>query len=192
MSKNPASRSVLIAALLFSSAFAAAGPPQTLSFVARRDFLAAAFPTSVAAGDFNDDGVADLAVGNYELNSISVLLGKGGGTFQAPVNYATSRPTFIATGDFNRDGAPDLAVANWSADSVSVFLGRGDGTFEAEVPYATGAYASSVAVGDFNCDGVSDLAVTNWGSDTVSLFFGKRDGRFRPGPELGVGPAPIS
>src|SRR5258707_1005565 len=86
------------------------------------------FSTSVAVADFDGDGVADLAVGNDEFNSISVLRGNGDGTFAASVNYPTSRPTSVAVGDFNRDGAPDLAVANWSANTVSVLLGRNDGT----------------------------------------------------------------
>src|SRR5947207_7609669 len=187
MSRHQICPSVLIATLSLS-AFAAAAPAQT-SFIARRDFRAAGFPTSVAVADFNGDGVADLAVGNDEFNSISVLLGNGDGTFAAPVNYPTSRPTYLAAGDFNRDGVPDLAVANWSANTVSVLLGLGDGTFQVEVTYATGDYASAVAVGDFNGDGATDLAVTNWGSDTVSLFFGNGDGTFRPGSEFDAGTA---
>jgi len=43
------------------------------------------FPWSIAAGDFNRDGKLDLAVSNYGDNSLSVLLGNGDGTFQAPL-----------------------------------------------------------------------------------------------------------
>jgi hypothetical protein len=190
MIKHPICPWVLIATLLFS-AFAATVPAQT-SFIARRDFRAAGFSTAVAVADFDGDGVADLAVGNDEFNSISVLRGNGDGTFAASVNYPTSRPTSVAVGDFNRDGAPDLAVANWSANTVSVLLGHNDGTFQAEVTYAAGDCASSVAVGDFNRDGASDLAVTNWGSNTVSLFFGNGDGTFQAVYAFDAGTAPIS
>ena len=42
-----------------------------------------------------------------------MLLGKGDGTFAAPVNYAAgSNPISVAVGDFNGDGVPDLVTAN--------------------------------------------------------------------------------
>src|SRR5439155_1131608 len=45
-------------------------------------------PQSVAVGDFNGDGKADLAVANAGSNTVSVLLGNGNGTFQAARNFA--------------------------------------------------------------------------------------------------------
>src|ERR1043166_3514647 len=52
-------------------------------------------PFTVVVADFNSDGKPDLAVANSELSapSVSILLGNGDGTFQAPVNYhAGTRP----------------------------------------------------------------------------------------------------
>ena len=43
-------------------------------------------PESVATGDFNGDGVTDLATANEFGNSISILLGDGTGGYAAPVN----------------------------------------------------------------------------------------------------------
>ena len=99
-------------------------------------------PMSLAAGDFNADGVPDLVVASQCASSVncvtglvSVLLGNGDGTFQSPVPYSTGTGNsyFVATGDFNGDGNLDLAVANQigpSANSVVVILlGNGDGTF---------------------------------------------------------------
>ena len=55
----------------------------------------------------------DLAVANYDSNSVSVLLGKGDGTFGSQVEYyAGPNPYFLAIGDLNGDGVSDLAVAN--------------------------------------------------------------------------------
>jgi hypothetical protein len=45
-------------------------------------------PTAVAVGDFNGDGNLDLVTANVNNNTVSVLFGRGDGTFQAPVNYA--------------------------------------------------------------------------------------------------------
>src|SRR2546426_1272138 len=83
------------------------------SFVAAGAFSAGTNPISVATGDFNRDGKADLAVANQQSTTVSVLLGRGDGTFQAAVNYSVGiYPESIAVGDFNGDGKPDLAVAN--------------------------------------------------------------------------------
>src|SRR5262249_6417142 len=75
-------------------------------------------PRSVAVGDFNGDGVPDLAVGSFGTyldfsdSGVSVLTGNGDGSFQAPVLYHTeASPMAVAVGDFNGDGAPDLALA---------------------------------------------------------------------------------
>ncbi|MGH8569999.1 MAG: FG-GAP repeat domain-containing protein, partial [Gammaproteobacteria bacterium] len=68
-------------------------------------------PLSVAFGDVNGDGRADLAVANSNSNNVSVLLGNGNGTFQSAVNFAAGAdPSSVAIGDVNRDGRPDLAV----------------------------------------------------------------------------------
>src|SRR5260370_34465292 len=64
-------------------------------------------PHSFAVGDFNGDGVPDLAVAN---DGLVVLLGNGGGTFQAPLSLGLDGFA-VAGGDFNGDGRLDLAVA---------------------------------------------------------------------------------
>src|SRR5262249_20769798 len=85
-------------------------------------------PISIAVGDFNGDGVQDLAVANNGSNDVSVLLGNGDATFQGARNFAAGRlPSSVAVGHFNGDGRQDLVVANSGSNDVSVLLGNGDG-----------------------------------------------------------------
>jgi hypothetical protein len=140
-------------------------------------------PYGVAVGDFNGDRDRDLAVANYaNYNSISVLIGKAGGTFRtAQPRYpvGTTYPTMVATGDFNGDGDLDLVTANVYSNSNSVLLGGSGGSFGAPVTYQTGNRPTDVEVGEFNGDGDLDLATTNEGSRNVSVRLGRPDGTFK-------------
>src|SRR5262245_7817337 len=79
----------------------------------RAEFAVGNMPVAVAVGDFNPDGVSDLAVANTTDNTVSVLLGQPGGTFSNHVDYPTGTgPVSVATGDFNGDGNLDFAVVN--------------------------------------------------------------------------------
>ena len=101
-----------------------------ISSATSRDFRVGVFPVSVAVGDFNGDGVLDLAVANSVNNSVSILLGLGDGSFTADSRFMVGRrPASVAVGDFDGDGVLDLAVANSDSSTVSVLLGVGDGSF---------------------------------------------------------------
>ncbi len=151
---------------------------------------------SVAVGDFNGDGMLDLAVANLYSNTVSVLLGKGDGTFKPKVDYPTGlNPASVAVGDFNGDGRVDLVVATAGGPTVSILLGKGDGTFQPYVEYGTGSGPLFVATGDFNGDGKLDLvSATNNSnlSGTVSVLLGNGDGTFQAHVDYGAGTGPYS
>ncbi len=132
----------------------------------------------VLAADFDGDHNADLAVVDRFNSTLSILLGKGDGTFQGSVSYPVGfNPLAGAVADLNRDGFPDLVVANSDDGTVSVLQNKGNGTFQSHVDYGT-AGANFVAVGDFNRDGLMDVAVTNGGypSGLVTVLLGNPDG----------------
>jgi hypothetical protein len=128
-------------------------------------------PMSMAVADVNGDGKPDLMVTTGA--AVNVLLGKGDGTFQAPVSYALGS-VGITVADVNVDGKPDLVVASddpfsyyycgpyCARGQAAVVLGNGDGTFHPPVSYDSGGYfAEAVAVADVNGDGKPDLVVAN-------------------------------
>src|SRR3989449_264460 len=185
---------VLIAAtVVFVSAFPGLALAQAPLFTAPRDFAVGQNPPSVAVGDFNGDGVPDLAVANYGSTTVSVLQGIGDGNFRAAVAITVgAAPVYVTAYDFNGDGRADLAVANSDSNTVSVLLSNSDGSFQAPKNFATGIRPWSVAVRDFNGDGRADLAVANFGSTTVSVLLGNGDGTFQAARTLTAGVAPDS
>jgi hypothetical protein len=151
-------------------------------------------PNWVATADFNHDGNLDLAVADFSdfFSGVSILLGNGDGTFQAPVNYSTPNAApFIAVGDFNGDHNLDVVVLDDL--EVSVLLGNGDGTFQEPAINTTPSYAPSVlAIGDFNRDGKLDVVVAEQfgGLSQVQILLGNGDGTFALGDSYAVGAEP--
>src|SRR5208283_693336 len=135
-------------------------------------------PDAVAAGDFNNDGKADIAVMNFGgSGSISVLLNSGTGTFPTYTQYLINGYGYgIAVGDFNKDGNLDIVATDETENAVSVLLGNGTGAFPTFATYPTGSFPYGVTVGDFNGDGWPDLAVADQRGGTVSILINKADG----------------
>jgi len=139
-------------------------------------------PNAIVAGDFNKDGILDMAVANTQSDNITVLLGTGKGAFSAGTNYATgTAAASLAVSDFNGDGVPDLAVVNKNSSDVSVLLGNGDGTFAAQPAPPTGTFPVGIVVGDFNGDGKMDIATANsfLASIGISVLLGNGNGTFQ-------------
>ncbi len=158
-------------------------------------FTVGSEPESIAVGDFNGDGIPDLAVANSGSGSVTVLFGNGSGAFTpAAGTPVTILPNlqFLTVGDFNGDGIQDLVAVSSIGSSVAVMLGNGSGgfTMAAGSPIEVVVGPTAVAVGDFNGDGVQDLAVTS-GFNGVAVFLGNGSGAFTKvaGSPFAVGPS---
>jgi hypothetical protein len=119
-------------------------------------------PWNAIVADFNGDGVPDLATANVLESTVSVMLGRGDGTFTSPASYAVGfGPEQVLAADLNGDGHLDLVSVNIYSDTVSVLLGRGDGTFGAQSQFAAGLRPISVVACDWQGDGHTDLVVAS-------------------------------
>jgi VCBS repeat protein len=122
---------------------------------------------SIAIGDFNGDGVPDLLTVDSTVDNhdgISVMFGKGDGTFREPVTSPRPQGALgsAVVADFNGDGILDVAAVSSPTNTVQVFLGNGDGTFPAPLSFPVDTGPTGLAVGDFNGDGFPDLATANY------------------------------
>jgi hypothetical protein len=149
-------------------------------------------PKAEAIQDVNGDGIPDLVIANWRENTVSVSIGRGDGTFRAPVGYNVARPTGVAVADLNGDGIPDLAVSSES-ESLEILIGVGEGHFKPRATYQTGGlYAQGLAVGDFENDGRVDVAVINSGSANVTIMSNNGTGEFNLTSTISINGNPTS
>jgi FG-GAP-like repeat len=144
---------------------------------------------SLVTGDFNADGKLDLAVSTG--STLSILLGKGDGTFNVTTSSTTAQFVgTLVTGDFNGDGNLDFAFPDPNTSLLHLLAGHRDGTFTEVSTTKVGANPVWVAAADFNGDGNLDLAVVNQADGSVSILLGNGDGTFSSKPTVKVGTTP--
>ncbi len=161
---------------------------------------------TVVSGDFNHDGVLDLAylaavpfgsgtLGYYTISNqtLGILFGNGDGTFRPGPTYPWPGATFaLSVADLNGDGFLDLYSAGARPASyesteptslIAVMLGEGDGYFRRvpSEPDPGGTIATSYCLADFNHTGELDLLET-----FVTLTGARFDLASVTGTQLGV------
>lgn len=145
-------------------------PLPTLYFQPYWTFPATGGGNSATIGDFNHDGLMDVAL--TTPTQLLIYLQNSDGSLAASVAYNVGNGYYksIAVGDLNHDGWADLVVANPSDNTISVLLQQADGTFASQVTYATNSSPDAVAVGDLNGDGLDDIAVAHATAPNIGIF----------------------
>ncbi len=156
-------------------------PPGTIAFTAFKTYPTAGGQANrIVGADFNNDGVLDLATADGASSVVSILLGKGDGSFGAATTTLSvgQSPFDLAAADLDGDHNVDVVVTNKNAGTITTFLGKGDGTFAA--PQATiVSNPGPIALGDLDGDGKPDL-VYGYGINAmiIATALGKGDGTF--------------
>ncbi len=139
----------------------------------------------VAAGDFNNDGLDDLAVAGGDDFHVAILISDGDGTFTEYVQTSLSANAYsIAVADFDLDGFDDVALVYNRANQFSVFINDGDGTTFSRTEYATPLNQNrqcAVVAADLNNDDYFDLALNCYVTQNIYVYTNSGDGLFGGG-----------
>ena len=126
--------------------------------------------------DLNGDGKLDVVAANLTDGTVTVLSGKGDGTFKGKSSYGTGKgPLSVAAADLNGDGKVDLVAGNVRENTLAVLLGT-PGGLKSRVKYDTWPSARSVQLADFDGDGRLDASAISFESDMATIHLGNGNG----------------
>jgi hypothetical protein len=158
-------------------------PPSPLTAPATT-FPISLFSVGMSAGDFDGDGLSDVATiaRSPDFALLDIALGDAEGGFALPVSIYLGQawPLAVASGDWDHDGDSDLVVACDSSSTLRYFRSGGNGTFDESLVDPGVAIPVALAAGDFDGDGAVDLVVGSAIPTGLAFLRGDGAGGFAP------------
>ncbi len=124
--------------------------------------------SSVAWGDYNNDGYLDILLTGWASGTIvsKIYKNNGDGTFtqQTSISLTPVNSSSVAWGDYDNDSYLDILLTGWASGSKifsKIYRNNGDGSFTEQTSISlTGVQSGSVAWGDYDNDGYLDIILT--------------------------------
>jgi hypothetical protein len=158
-----------------------------VSFVGELQLGYAGPYANLAAADFNDDGLMDLAVTNSSgAASLNVWLNQGNRTFSNSVPVGIGSGDLVA-GDFDGDGHVDLVCSGGPGEGFALYPNQGNGSFGPSVNVGFADLFSSIAAGDFDGNGSLDLVRDFGGQGQLSVQLNQGNGVFGSPIDISLG-----
>lgn len=137
-----------------------------LHFAAMDGGLTGAFNGNIALGDYNNNGLLDIAIiGDTAEGHLTAIYENTGENFFTRVETADLPGVIygdVAWADFNNNGKLDLIISGTSREGgmTNIYRNNGDGTFSLTNSGLAPASGSSISVADINNNGFVDIAVS--------------------------------
>ncbi|MDF1664070.1 MAG: VCBS repeat-containing protein, partial [Planctomycetota bacterium] len=136
---------------------------------------------SIAAADFNNDGLQDIAFGDLTtnaaagicLNTTDLINSPQNITFSVAPLAALGQPSALDVGDLNNDGFVDFVIPSQSDPVISIYLNdpNNPGSFGFPIIQRAPRGAVGLAILDVNNDGKLDVITVSRDTDSVNIFF---------------------
>jgi hypothetical protein len=133
--------------------------------------------SGMESGDWNHDGITDLAVGAFTGSPVKVFYGAGAGVLHPPVEFpGLTGATELRRVDLNRDSIDDLVGCSEGTEPFTL-LGTSSGlVLGSRIPL--GFSTKDLTTADFDADGDMDLALSGWFPNQLHVLRGRGDGTF--------------
>jgi hypothetical protein len=153
-------------------------------------------PAAITTGDFNGDGLLDLAATESGVDVIQLFSGDGTGALTAQHSFAVDgeqtqasgegtnwlagpTPSELVSGDFNNDKKTDITDVNLATRNIGLFYGDGDfGIAQLHPSAGTLRLPTGLGTGDFNSDKKLDVVTANYVNNSLAFKLNNGRGNF--------------